>query len=379
MRKYFSFTSFLLVSSLSLIIAATIIDYAWLDRDFFAEGSPIFSKIHILKTFIITISCGLFVIFCYKISVCKNNMISKDIGVDWDEWGVLSWFPDKTSNHAYLSVSVQYLIIWIVIITSTLFLFIFLKEPVFFSMLGSENQPVELLTAVIHLLNAGIFSYIAWLIYKNFNTQKIFNIMQALIITTIFFFIAMEEISWFQHIIGYETPKILSGNEQAETNLHNFYTNYIENAYYFSIFLLLIVIPHLVDGRMHKKIFNYFHIFMPSSFASYAAVLIFSYNYDMWNINLTQISFFITLFIIIYYILINLKMNKNISLELMLFASFLLSQILFLVYGHKTLRMHDLTEYKEFLISLACMIYSLDILNRLYKKIKRSNITSLKT
>jgi hypothetical protein len=56
--------------------------------------------------------------------------------------------------------------------------------------------------------------------------------MAAFAIGTIFIVIGMEEISWGQRIVGWDTPGVLfSGNAQDETNLHNFFNNWFSIVY----------------------------------------------------------------------------------------------------------------------------------------------------
>jgi hypothetical protein len=56
------------------------------------------------------------------------------------------------------------------------------------------------------------------------------------IIVRNFFYHGNEEISWFQRILNIENPQLFNANLQGEMNLHNFSTNYVENAFYFGTF-----------------------------------------------------------------------------------------------------------------------------------------------
>jgi hypothetical protein len=42
-------------------------------------------------------------------------------------------------------------------------------------------------------------------------------------------------------------------------------------------------------------------------------------------------------------------------------------QVIFLTFGDRFVRLHDVTEYKEFLIPVARLLYSFDVLSRVLK------------
>ena len=94
------------------------------------------------------------------------------------------------------------------------------------SIIWSENGLVEFLQ-VIFLLISAIF--LVKFIKKNFNNintiVKTFIIMYFLGILYFFF----EEISWGQHLFGWQTPEFFSNiNHQNETNIHNVYSLFNE-------------------------------------------------------------------------------------------------------------------------------------------------------
>ncbi len=83
-----------------------------------------------------------------------------------------------------------------------------------------ESNPVELLT-VSGFLAAGVFGFLAmrqwWFIHRH----RVAGVALAGF-AVVCFCGAMEEISWGQHILGFDTPEVLSGiNMQNEANFHN--------------------------------------------------------------------------------------------------------------------------------------------------------------
>ena len=71
--------------------------------------------------------------------------------------------------------------------------------------------------------------------YRNLLTLIYLSLM------LLFFLNAMEEISWGQRIIGWETPQAFEGNVQEETNLHNYF-----NQYYLLFYRLLVFFPVVI-------------------------------------------------------------------------------------------------------------------------------------
>jgi hypothetical protein len=69
----------------------------------------------------------------------------------------------------------------------------------------------------------------------------------------------LEEISWGQHILGFESPTFFQqGNIQMETNLHNLISHIIFNASIFqSVYYLLIYIPIFILLFPHKNSSKY--------------------------------------------------------------------------------------------------------------------------
>lgn len=68
----------------------------------------------------------------------------------------------------------------------------------------------------------------------------------AVLFLLLLFVMTGEELSWGQRIFQWTTPdSVATGNQQGETNLHNFATQTFQNCLYFGTWLLLILIPFL--------------------------------------------------------------------------------------------------------------------------------------
>lgn len=357
----------LIVLALLGITAAFYIDLVLLDVPILAEHQPVFSELYVLRTCLIATGCALFIVSVVQFGHAQNNRTASDWTSQWQSWGTLRWYPDDPNGSAFFSVSVMRLVILAIVLLSLGIVLVFLEKLEFFSRMAREDKLVESLSAAIQLLNAGLFAYVGVIIHKNANYRKKISVSLAWAFSFAFFLIAMEEISWFQRILAIESHEIFAENTQGEMNFHNFATDEMENAYYFSMFLLLILAPFLV--RCVKTIGNHavVRVFTPSLFVVYASALFVSYNYEMWNILLTQISFFTTFFILLYYARVARQCGASGLFEFVLLASLVFTQVIFLVSGDRLAHWSDVSEYKEFLIPVACLFYSLDVLYRVSK------------
>ncbi len=83
-----------------------------------------------------------------------------------------------------------------------------------------ENKIVEVLTFVVSLIAGGIGLYFCRRLLKN--KESYFTSAFYFLFSMGFIFIGMEEISWGQQFLGFETPESFRAmNEQGETTLHN--------------------------------------------------------------------------------------------------------------------------------------------------------------
>ncbi len=83
-----------------------------------------------------------------------------------------------------------------------------------------ENKLVEVLTFIFCLIAGGIGLYFSYQLVKN--RESFFMTGFYFLFSMGFIFIGMEEVSWGQQFLGFETPESFREmNEQGETTLHN--------------------------------------------------------------------------------------------------------------------------------------------------------------
>lgn len=249
--------------------------------------------------------------------------------------------------------------IFTTILLSVIILFLFIFQPTAFQDLSKEDSILEWGSALLVFGSCFIMLYS---LVKNSHGIKNSKLIRFSLgfLSFCFFVMAMEEVSWFQRVIEIETPTSFQDNYQNEINLHNFATDYIENIYYFTTFLFLVVFPFLRFLVPFISNNNFLKTFIPRPFIGVIGAVACAYNFDMWNIIFTQITFYSSLVILCIFAIFSSVGNERF---LILFTVILMitSQILFLVNGENFERIWELTEYKEFLIALALFIYSWDV------------------
>jgi hypothetical protein len=112
-----------------------------------------------------------------------------------------------------------------------------------FAILYLEDGVFESLTPMLMLISILLIGVAIPKLRKDAQLVNYRNLVTViyLFLMLIFFLNAMEEISWGQRIIGWETPQTFEGNVQDETNLHNYF-----NQYYLLFYRLLVFFPVVI-------------------------------------------------------------------------------------------------------------------------------------
>jgi len=345
-----------------LLLALSIDLIVMVETPLLAEGIPIFDNLYLLRTALIGGTSSLAVI-----GIVKLRREEKGDGT----LNISGEFPaSRTGRVAFLSSqngfgsSARKWTLWVVLTLSVGFLLLFLSNPVEFHRFGSEDHPVEILSALLLLAASAVFVVVIVKLNKAAGRRVLMLSAISLVFATTFFFIGMEEISWFQRVFGLETPELLKAGARDELNLHNLATDEVEIMYYSAAFLFLITVPFLDDVTRLFQRWELTSFFVPGRGVLMVGAIAMAYNYDMWNILFIQVAFFITLYVLIYYVWRDLRLSRLPLELLMLVAAYGLTQAAFLTLGSRSVRLWDVTEYKEFFIPLAFFFYALEILSR---------------
>ena len=301
----------------------------------FQEGVPDFSSAWLTRSFFIFL-------FCLLLLIGLGNLRKPTFTIDMPQ-------------HYFLPLPAIVLALFL----SLLFILIFVVSPSTFGQSALEDGPVEWASADFLFAACLVMMYVFVRELKN-KDMHWFIKLSLLALAGVFFVMGMEEVSWFQRVFHIETPAEFKGNIQDEMNLHNFATNYVENAYYFGSFVYLVVFPFIrLIYREVEKV-AYFKIFVARPFIALIGATACAYNYDMWNIVFMQITFYGAVVIVAYYALMSANgIDKLLSWTALVLL--LVPQWIYLTHGADFLRTWDVTEYREMLMPLAFFIYTVDL------------------
>lgn len=243
------------------------------------------------------------------------------------------------------------------------FIALFIISPIWFFKVTDEDRPVEWFSALCLLVGSGLMIYFA---VTKAQTRLVRVI--ALGIGLTFFVIGMEEVSWFQRVIRFDTPELLANNSQEEANIHNLDSSSFEEIYYLGGFVLLIAAPFIAARMRLQERFPQIAILFPSMTVLVLSMPSSLYNYHLWNRASTQVIFFGTL-LIVGYVSLQSLLNRQASwqerfLALFLFANFIVGQGALFVFPDHLLVPWVASEPKEMFIALGLCVYAIDVVVR---------------
>jgi hypothetical protein len=238
---------------------------------------------------------------------------------------------------------------------------LFIVSPSLFSAFSREDHLVEtasfwaLILATLLAIRSAVLTW---------NGQRRSDHAAALliaIIASIFFIIGMEEVSWLQREIGFVTPDaIASRNMQGEFNLHNLNTHAAEVIYYTGATIALVLIPFTLWAHPHLwRTLRLGHA-LPQSHLIAIGALISSFTCSMWNMLPIQFSFWFSQGVVLGVILTSTNPHERRSMLWILLAA-LGIQVIFLLGYARLIRHWEVTEYREMLIAIGLLFYTLDV------------------
>ena len=309
-----------------------------------ADDPPLLSAKWLMKSFVLFISLALIFYGLTNFINNKKSTVSKTIDI------------------------YELITILVVLFISSFFVFLYSVTPKYFHIISYEDGPIELASAFFLFISSIIF-FVLWV--RCFFVGVVPKITQYsfLIFSFLFFIICMEEISWFQRVADIETPVYFENNIQKEMNFHNFFTHSSEYIYYIGSFVFLVLFPFF------KLVFNekikdssFIQTMTPQYLLIPIGFVMCSYNYDMWNSTIIQITFFSSLLLSI--IIVQLYTKKNQIILYSVIIILVTTQIIFLIPPNNYDRLHEIKEFKEFFISFGFLIYSIDV----YKNSKKRSL-----
>lgn len=318
------------------ISVAVLYDELAIHPRMFAEGPPDFSPDHIGRSVLY---------FC-----CTALMFGS-----WFGARTTRWFTQERSLGRF-----EWLSLALVFSLATIFGALFITAPSAFNALSLEDGVIEWASASFSFLSCAVLLVAARVAYRR--PRSSLRVVTVLVFLAVVFFVfGMEEVSWFQRTLAIDTPQAFQANQQAELNLHNFATDHLENLYYFGAFLFLVAAPFAAIYLPLLTSTPLLLTFMPRPFIAVLGTIACAYNYDMWNIFLTQTAFFGSV-VILLGLAWAAERRKPRAMALAALALIVASQWLFLMHGSHFEREWAITEYKEFFIALVVLVWSVDVL-----------------
>ncbi len=257
-----------------------------------------------------------------------------------------------------------------VFLTMTLLIVGMYYQPVWVDWLSFEDGAIETLSAFF-LFAASII----WILYAiaQIIRRQFFNLLIALGLASIFFIIGMEEISWMQRVLGFETFGLfLARNSQGETNLHNINTTLSETLFYVGGAIMLVIMPFYRDhvSRILARLkLPQFISFLPSRWL----LIPFSTIFGLMGLGTAMRPSILFVTIFIHTILIHGIFTTVQTRRYELTAVYIVAAILqhaavytFLTFPYELhgIRFWLYTEYIEFFIAGGLLVYTIDFLLR---------------
>lgn len=227
-----------------------------------------------------------------------------------------------------------------------------------------EEKILSILTEVM-LLGALFYLGKSAIAARKTDRKSIFGIRPFGVLAMMFgavLFILLEEMSYGQHWLGFGTPDAFEANQQNETNLHNFYTHRFEAAYYSAAVLAFVALPFAWPKKVPNMLAG-LSTYVPSPAFAIMALPLCGMMFETWNYVPYQFLFYFGLFVAAHFYLRDKSADGRLQIGIMV-AAMLFSQYVFLFFGHEMLDGHELTEIREFAISMTFLAYGYVIAER---------------
>lgn len=343
-----------IIASAGIVILWVWHDFAFIGREKLSWGHPLLSPFYILRS--IAIAGSAFLLVLCPVHYGHNPGTSlpnrqDQLTLSLGQFGSVRLPGWLLPTASFLAASA--------------FFILFLTQPRLFSYLAREDKIIEVLSALLLFLSSGIFVLLlVRSCARPLRHNRFFN-LALLLFAVVFMLIGMEEVSWFQRSLGFETPGAFDGNLQGEFNLHNFATDDVELAYYFFSFVFLIFLPFLHDQTDMFDSYPGLAYLIPGRMVLFSSALFVAYTYDTWNNSLDQLAFFSTFFILSYYVYKSATGSGRRAgspvLPAILVTALVVFQVGYITFGEHFVVNWDVTEYKELFIPLGFWIYALNM------------------
>jgi hypothetical protein len=237
-------------------------------------------------------------------------------------------------------------------------------RPAALSSLAQEDGPIEWSSAAVLLVAAAMAGWagvrwnrrrpdprLAWPAQRG-------RAWACAAIAVLFMVLALEEVSFFQRQLDVPSPELfVDRNAQQELNFHNFATTATGQGYYVIGCLFGVMLPALLADRRLSGPLAWLERLVPGSAVLYGSVSAGAVVYEMWDVLLVQLTFWIGLMVLC----LRFQERRN-PLDAGLAILQVVVLALFLTRGGGMIRTWDDTELRELLVPLGLAFYGLGLL-----------------
>jgi hypothetical protein len=252
---------------------------------------------------------------------------------------------------------------WAILGLTGLFTAILITDPALFHDWSIEDRALEWVSVWLLFAASTMFVGKFWRVSRNrfAISRPRLQLLAAAGFAALFFLMAMEEVSWFQRQIGFETPAgMAEHNWQGEFNLHNFQTDITELGLYAGTGFFLLLLPLVRETIGGNWVVAPFRDLLPDRTVAAVSAPMLVFTYGHWNLLPVQLAFWTGLFACIYWSLRAMRRGRRAEAILFgaLAAGVAFGQLLVLMFGHRMIEIFDATEFREFFLALGLAVYA---------------------
>jgi len=245
-----------------------------------------------------------------------------------------------------------------------------------------EDTGYEWVTAVLYF---AAFCVMCVVVMRAFRFQQPVGISHFIwiILGILLLFVGLEEVSYFQRQLGFDTPDQWKElNMQEEFNLHNVATGLLNRVMALAIVTCGVFLPVIAS---FSRRFSYLLVRLNLRLPTGAAVLVFAYGTicatpQRFNVAvLDEQRWLYWAVVVVFIVLLRREFRRNRAAFWPLLAFFtllLLSKIFFAAFDYRFPVGNYIEEYKEFLFSLAFLLFTLTLSMRVGKRQTGENIST---
>lgn len=185
------------------------------------KPSSLMSKFLKINKFLFPLLTILYLFFIYLENRHFPNYVFSRFHVDPYAFGYLPLLSGATTLAFFKGFGLKKPFYYLILpVTMVVFWIILHTFPETYRMLVVEDGPLEYLQFFLYLISA-VYAFRIFLHFKKIPKKKVYAIL-FLLLSLGLLFVAKEEISWGQRLLGIETPEAIAEiNAQDEITIHN--------------------------------------------------------------------------------------------------------------------------------------------------------------